>query len=142
MKGLREMERKLEHLLLRQVPEKAGRDVRDLAFAVAGEAMRRAPVDTGHLRDSGYVTMQDNLIARGSGGSLQIIGQGTLTGEVLTAKIGFNATTPDGRYSYALIQHERTDFHHPRGGEAKYLENSMREIAGRYQDTLARERFS
>lgn len=30
---------------------------------------------------------------------------------------------------YAAVQHERTDFHHPRGGKAKYLEGPLKEMA-------------
>lgn len=42
------------------------------------------------------------------------------------------AVTPNGLHAtvsydtpYAVIQHEATDFHHPRGGNAKYLEQPM-----------------
>jgi hypothetical protein len=39
--------------------------------------------------------------------------------------VGFN--TP-----YALAQHERLDFHHPKGGKAKYLEDPLKENVRRY----------
>jgi hypothetical protein len=64
---------------------------------------RIVPVDVGTLKGSGYVTlpnMQNNNI---------IVEQ------------GFGGEAKD----YAIVQHERTDFHHPGGGEAKYLEKPM-----------------
>lgn len=134
------MERKLERIL-QAVPERAQEELVGVTLLIAGIAMRRAPVDTGHLRESGYVHFQNAPIAKGSAsGQLQLFGTPRTTGDaVLHATIGFNATTDDGRYSYALIQHERTDFQHPRGGEAKYLESAMGEGASRLKATLERE---
>jgi hypothetical protein len=42
---------------------------------------------------------------------------------------GFN--TP-----YALAQHERLDYHHPKGGKAKYLEGPLKENVGRYASRM------
>jgi hypothetical protein len=42
---------------------------------------------------------------------------------------GFN--TP-----YALAQHERLDYRHPKGGKAKYLEDPLKQNAKRYADRM------
>jgi hypothetical protein len=109
------------------------------ALDVAGRAMRRAPVDTGHLRESGWVEVNGAEVARGQeDGSLATSGGAPPAEEGrAVARITFNATTDDGRYSYALIQHEETEFGHPRGGEAKYLERSMAEVADDFQANFA-----
>jgi hypothetical protein len=49
---------------------------------------------------------------------------------VIEGIAGFN--TP-----YALAQHERLDFNHPKGGKAKYLEDPLKQNADRYGDHLA-----
>jgi hypothetical protein len=67
-----------------------------------GKAQRLAPIDTGDLRGSGWHRMEKNAVI-----------------------IGFS--TP-----YALIQHERLDFNHPKGGQAKYLEAPFAENIPRY----------
>ncbi len=46
-----------------------------------------------------------------------------------TGVVAFNTT-------YAVAQHERTDYAHPKGGEAKYLERPLEENRARYQKHL------
>jgi hypothetical protein len=38
---------------------------------------------------------------------------------------------------YALVQHEREDFKHPKGGEAKYLTKTLAEKAEIYAERVA-----
>lgn len=38
---------------------------------------------------------------------------------------------------YAAAQHERTDYHHPRGGQAKYLETAIAQNRAAYQKRMA-----
>ncbi len=59
------------------------------------------PIDTGELKDSGYV---DEPEISGDGSGYDVI-------------IGFTA-------EHALIQHERLDYNHPHG-QAKYLEGPL-----------------
>ncbi len=40
---------------------------------------------------------------------------------------------------YAVAQHERLDFHHPKGGSAKYLESAMNTEASKVAEIVARE---
>lgn len=78
---------------------------------VLGEAQRRAPVLEGTLRASG----NSELIAEG--------------GSVSTV---LSFSTP-----YAARQHEETEWNHPQGGEAKYLENAIKSYGPRWPRYLA-----
>ena len=106
-----------------------------------GRAMRDAPVDEGTLRASGSAAVYANGRAVARRGFREVAGQpeapemverkvveGGL-GDAVVGEVGFN--TP-----YALVQHERLDFDHPKGGKAKYLEDNLKEQADRYQGNL------
>ena len=80
--------------------------IKDICFDLLGKSKERAPIDKGDLRGSGFAEID-----------------GT------TGTTGF--TEP-----YSLIQHERLDFKHPEGGEAKYLENPLKENTPRYIEKL------
>ena len=41
--------------------------------------------------------------------------------DFIELELGYDAIDPKNDFHYALVQHERTDFNHPRGGEAFYL---------------------
>lgn len=91
-----------------------------LAYAlmfVAAESQQRAPVDTGDLRGSVQVSMDDTLYAIGNpGGGMS---QGDAPPEKATVgTVSYNA-------KYAAAQHEHTEYDHPRGGQAKYLESVL-----------------
>jgi len=89
-----------------QVNAKVKQAVSEVCLDLQGKAQLLAPVDSGDLRGSA---------------STQI----TESGNTITGKIGFGV-------EYALIQHETLWFRHPRGGQAKYLENPMKENETRY----------
>lgn len=83
--------------------EAAASALDDAAAFVLDESSKIAPINEGTLiNSSSYVVDRSNLIAA----------------------IGYN--TP-----YAIIQHERTDFVHKNGRQAKYLEKPLRENAER-----------
>ena len=107
-----------------------------------GRSMRDAPVDEGTLRASGHAAVYANGRAVARRGFREVADQpeapemverkvveGGLS-DAVVGEVGFN--TP-----YALVQHERLDFNHPKGGKAKYLEDNLKEQASRYQDNLA-----
>lgn len=71
------------------------------ANEIMTEAKQRAPVDTGTLRSSGYVTLPE-------------------PGPNPKVELGFGGAAAQ----YALVQHERTEYRHE-VGEAKYLENAI-----------------
>lgn len=84
----------------------AKQGVAEAAQVVEMMAVQRAPIRTGQLRNS--VSITPGLIASG----------------VYTQTISF-------RMIYAAVQHERTDFNHPRGGQAKYLSSVLDEEQAR-----------
>lgn len=80
------------------------------------EAKRLAPVDLGNLRGSGHVQLP------------------TITGSRVTVEAGFGGPAMIGNVgsantqpvNYALVQHERLDYHHT-VGQAKYLETPLKQ---------------
>lgn len=75
-----------------------------LAVVILSGAIRRAPVEHGVLRASAYASPPQ--------------GEGVKA----NVEIGFGTV-------YAVPQHENQDWHHPKGGEAKYLEKAINEVA-------------
>lgn len=73
------------------------------------EAVKIVPLDEATLQDSGKATVDE---------------------EKLEGKVTFD--TP-----YAVVQHERLDFHHPNGRKAKYLETPWRENAETFGQLIA-----
>lgn len=75
-----------------------------------GEAQRRAPVEEGTLRASGELEVNRYP-------------------SHVEAVVSFNTI-------YAARQHEETEWAHPLGGEAKYLERPLLERLPRYRSIL------
>lgn len=73
------------------------------------------PIDTGRLRNSGYMREENKSLF-----------------------VGYHAVNPINGYAYAPIQHEVLWFNHPKGGEAKYLENPVRNNMGKYKKMYAK----
>lgn len=85
-------------------PDKALGALRVEAEVEMTESKRRVPVEHGTLRASGFVATSRN-------------------GSNLSAVLSYGGAAED----YAIVQHERLDFLHPRGGQAKYLESVLNE---------------
>lgn len=85
------------------------------------EAYAMTPVDTGKLRNS--ITSK---VERRRGG--------------ITLAITASAHDDKTGYDYAYIQHEKTSFHHPRGGRDHYIsipyENAVKDVAKDLADRL------
>jgi len=67
-----------------------------------------------------------------------------ISGEVLEPEVTDSAVTIDLVYgtseptsNYAVVQHERLDFNHPNGGQAKYLEQPLLAMADDLTRALA-----
>lgn len=114
IKGLSELNSKLAELA-KKAPGVAEEELSDIALDLAGEASDLAPILNGDLRGD---------IARP-----RKIDKGWAVGSDLP---------------YAMTQHEHTEFRHPLGGQAKYLEqpfNSkvdgyLKQIGDRLSDEL------
>jgi hypothetical protein len=76
-----------------------------------GEGARLAPVDEATLRGSGHIDR-------------------SVTPASVTFEVSFN--TP-----YAARQHEETNWEHPKGGQAKYLEEPLKRKAHSYEALVA-----
>lgn len=101
--------------VLQKIPE-AVRDVaenslRKSMLDLQGKAQRLAPIDLGDLRGSAYSDVG-------------------FTEWGLEAVTGF--TEP-----YALRQHETMEYNHPKGGQAKFLEQPLKENIIQYTADLA-----
>lgn len=102
--GLREVEMRLRREVAR-IEELAAEGVREVAFNLWERSVDLAPVDSGDLRGNAHADPED-----ASG---------------LAWVVGF----PE---PYALIQHENMEFNHPRGGQAKYLQQPFEENVDNY----------
>jgi len=148
LKGLEELSRQIarDGEVWQRVQQAAVKGMTENTEDLLGRAMRDAPVDEGTLRASGHAAVYANGRAVARGGFHEVgsepvespehlemqerraIHEGGL-GDAVVGEVGFN--TP-----YALVQHERLDFNHPKGGKAKYLEDNLKEQADRYQGNL------
>lgn len=86
--------------------------LRVVAEDLLGEAQRLAPVEEGTLRASGDVEVEHGV------------------GGMTVATVSFASI-------YAAAQHEGLDFEHPKGGQAKFLEQPLRAKAARYDRIIA-----
>lgn len=75
------------------------------------KSAERAPIDTGDLRSNCSVSPLKR------------------NGTEFYYTVGYDLP-------YAITQHERLDFRHPRGGEAKYLEKPFEENKGLYEQYI------
>lgn len=94
------------------------------------QAIQRAPVEEGTLRGSSAAHFDGVRIAASDypvgakGEPATPLSGGDVSGS-LKGTVTFNTL-------YAAAQHERTDYVHPKGGEAKYLERPLEENRARY----------
>lgn len=76
---------------------------------VLGQSQQLVPVETGELLRSAVASVDR---------------------DTLRAAVSYGV---NGAEAYAVLQHERLDYDHPRGGQAKYLEQPI----NRESDTIA-----
>lgn len=82
-----------------QLGKSTAKAVTDATLFVLGDAVGRTPVDTGDLRGSGSTDID-------------------VTESRVEGVVGYSAP-------YAVRVHEDMSMFHPRGGEAKFLENAF-----------------
>ncbi len=107
IKGLNELNAKLSELA-KVAPDTAKRELTDIALDLAGKCSESAPVDLGDLRG-------DIANPRKEGD--------------MDWKVGSDLV-------YCAVQHEHTEFNHPRGGGAKFLEKPFRANVNKYIDAI------
>lgn len=103
----------------------------EVALDCLDKSAARAPLDTGTLRGSGYVTMNgENKFAGDTAVSERIVMSNAASDDVFAeATIGFSEV-------YANRQHEDVSLNHPIDGEAKYLEKTVVENADKWQQNI------
>ena len=108
MANIRGLEEVLANLnrISDELKDELGDSLTTAGLDLKGKAQNRAPIDTGDLRGSAVVEVNVNSTE-------------------ISAEVGFGT-------KYALKQHEDLSLNHPQGGEAKYLENPLKENARRY----------
>jgi hypothetical protein len=89
----------------KKTPSAVARALYQQGMQVHAEAVKRAPVEFSVLRSSAYVAPP------------------TKDAEGTSVEVGFGTV-------YAARQHEETEWKHPRGGEAKYLEKAVASTVG------------
>ena len=92
-----------EALLKKAVMQEALRCAADLQ----GKSAREAPVDTGDLRSNCNTSGMKE------------------TGDKAWYEVGYDL-------EYSVIQHERLDFNHPKGGKSKFLEDPFNKNKKQY----------
>ena len=113
-----------------KMKEVSVKGVEDVGLDLLGKAVRDAPVDTGDLRGSGTAAFGDNVIAEGDeDGNIDIVGTASRKAKP-EVTVGFGVP-------YAHRQHEDLEYHHPRGGKAKYLEDPLKQNAKQYVRHIA-----
>lgn len=93
--------------------DRGERALRIILEDLAGKASRDAPVAEGTLRASADVEVHRN----------DTLG-------ILEGTVSFNTV-------YAARQHEETEWEHPKGGRAKYLEHNLKADQSRYDRIIA-----
>lgn len=112
--------------------------LRRIGDDVHGKSQRRAPLEEGTLRGSGEVAFIVNgarfegegAYARALAAAVAHARAGTL--RELNVEVSYNTV-------YAARQHEELDWHHPLGGQPKYLESVLLEDSARYPAVIAAE---
>lgn len=114
----------------------AVRDINRAGELLLGEAQRQAPVEEGTLRGSGTITLIVNGNRFEGSGALAAATAAAIFAALegrtveVEAEVSFNTV-------YAARQHEELTWQHPKGGNAKYLERPLGELAPRLEAMIA-----
>ena len=101
--GFKELYLKMQKLA-EKAPVATAFGMYDAMQEVMLDAKARTPVDTGAMRDSGYVTAPE-----------------VNSNRQVSIEAGFGGPSQE----YVVRQHEDTSLNHPNGGEAKFFENAL-----------------
>lgn len=128
LKGLKEITENLQNAV-DNIEHGSVVGLADALLYVATESQQKAPVDTGDLRGSVLVELDGTKIAEGlTNGGISV--SGSIPDTATVGSVSYNA-------KYAANQHEHTEYDHPRGGQAKYLESVLVESKDRILHLIA-----
>ena len=98
------------HLPILSTVEKAAQDaLREVAEQTLERSNELSPTLTGESDESGFVAVDD-----------------------LTATVGYSSLV-------SLLQHEKLEWQHPRGGQAKFLETAAAEMEQQVEPIMAQK---
>jgi hypothetical protein len=120
IEGLKDAEWILQQFI-NEVPAATTKGLIDATNHIFAKAVEYAPIDKGPLRESGYT-----VIGGANSPDGQMIAYGTEDGGIVAIHGGDTAGADTAvtifDEKYAAAQHEHTEYNHPKGGRAKYLE--------------------
>lgn len=96
---------------LKRNPKITANTVKAIALDLQGKSAKLAPVDTGDLRNNCNADLRK------------------ASGNNASATVGYSLP-------YALRQHEELGYNHPKGGQAKFLEQPFLESEKKYIDKI------
>ena len=145
-RAIKRMQRKFK-TLEREMPMASAQAIYGCLADTLEKSVPRAPLDEGSLRESGHVSVNGVRHIRGTveGGTVELTDYDpTPSTEAVEFEIGYSVEGGgSGREgdvnTYAIIQHEHTEFNHPKGGEAKFLETAIAEERPKWKKRIADE---
>ncbi len=149
LKGLKEVTANIQAATDR-LEKKSVRGLADALMFVGTESQKRAPVETGDLRGSLEISIDETVLAKGIESDLpeeerkRMRKEGTPGSEVGLGLQKLSDAPEKGSVGkvtygsvYAANQHEHTEYDHPMGGQAKYLESVLVENSSRILKLIA-----
>lgn len=110
VKGLSKLQNEIN-----DIPNKVMSGIEKAMGIIYDSSQPLVPVDTGALKRSGTIIKVDNGYT-----------------------IKYHSENPKNGYNYAVIQHENTSFKH-RVGQAKYLEDAIKNNLDKIEDAIVKE---
>lgn len=145
-RALRDMRRKFK-VLEKEMLTSSANAIYGCLGDTLENSVQRAPVEEGSLRESGHVSVNGVRYMEGKkDGTVSEITTYDPTPDATEVEfeIGYSVegggTGREGDVNqYAIVQHEHTEFIHPQGGEAKFLENAIDEERPKWKKRIADE---
>ena len=129
LEGLSELQKGFNDAI-KKLGSANGKAFVDVTLDLLGKSIDLAPIDKGDLRGSGSAVVDNELIAQGGTSGADLDVSGIDLKDIVESQVGFCER-------YAVKQHEHTEYKHPEGGQAKYLEQPFRENIDKYIDHIA-----
>lgn len=126
---------------------KVYREMVDCGVDCLSASVPKAPVESGYLRSSGYVTVNGSKVAQGTeDGGTATRGASGQQWERLEVEVGYSAPYAHRQHEDLNMRHDRTDGYKRRdgttvnmvaGGQAKYLESVVVENIDSWKQRIA-----
>ena len=101
----------------------------DVVLDLLRKSVEKAPVKEGTLRGGAFARIKGVVVG-------QVVKNEDPTPSFIVNRPNFKAKNLEGEVSfeepYALIQHEKVNFKHSKGGEAKFLEKAFQQNMQRF----------